>query len=71
MKTCFSKLNSEMQEKQISIKELAELLNFSVRHMRRKMIGYAPFTLEEIKKIRDNFFPDCTLDELFGDDNNE
>lgn len=50
----------------IKKKEIAEALGISQKAVYNKMSGRTDFTVTEIIKLRDTFFPDKTLDYLMS-----
>lgn len=55
----------EMRRKGITQNMLAELLGISINSMSQKMTGKRQFKAKEMILIRDTYFPDKTLDQLF------
>lgn len=58
-------LIGEMAKRQIKKKEIAEKIGICYRSFDNKVKGKVAFTWPEVKKIRNNFFPDISADELF------
>ncbi|HBV87002.1 MAG TPA: DNA-binding protein [Desulfosporosinus sp.] len=70
----FPNLNAEMARIGIKKRHIVELLGCTPKTLRSKFSGNSDFTIKEMKKIRDKFFPKLTLDFLFMDEstaNNE
>ena len=68
----FPNLRAEMARYRITIKDVAESLGLSRKSVSDKMAGWHKgFTLDEAIKIRDRFFPESRLDELFAKMNQE
>lgn len=61
----YPNLRAEMARKNIKSVVVAETLGISYDTMSNKMNGKSDFTRTEIFKIRDEFFPDLTLEYLF------
>lgn len=61
-------LKAEMARYGVTVKDFQALLGSSERTVRKKLNGYADFTVPEIIKIKRAFFPGCSLDYLFCDD---
>ena len=59
------RLIGEMKRRGIKQKDIALLLNRTSNSVRMKLKSIRPFTSLEMFLIRDSFFPDLTLDELF------
>lgn len=57
-------LKIALLEKGLSIKTVANKLGLHRNTLSNKLDGNSRFYLDEIKKIRDTYFPDKTLDEL-------
>jgi plasmid maintenance system antidote protein VapI len=62
----FPNLRAEMARKNIKCITLAETLGISYDSVINKINGKTEFTRVEIFKIRDTFFPDLSLEYLFG-----
>lgn len=54
-----------MKEKNVTQSDLAKYLNKRNATISDKIRGIFPFTLNEAKMIRDNFFPETDIDHLF------
>jgi len=61
----YPNLRAEMARKNIKATVVAEVLGISYDTMSNKMTGKSDFTRAEIFKIRDEFFPNLTLEYLF------
>ncbi len=61
----FPNLLAEMARKGIFIKDLSECVGIDRSTMSLKMNGIREFKLNEMKVIKDTFFPDLTYDYLF------
>jgi len=66
MKKVYPNLEAEMARKGLKRKDLADVLNVRTATIYDKLNGKYPFTLNEAMKIRDNLFPDLTVDYLFS-----
>lgn len=60
----YSQLRLLMFKKRVTMANLGDALNLSRNTISRKISGKTKFTIDELLKIRDMFFPDVTLDEL-------
>ena len=60
----FPNLNAELARKKIKTKELAKILNVSIKTANNKLSGRSEFTLSEIITIA-AMFPKATIAELF------
>ena len=49
----------------LTAKAIADALNICNRSLNNKMNGRVPFTWDEVKLIRSQFFPDMSPDDLF------
>lgn len=58
-------LEYRMRQERVTLTDIKELLNVSERTVRNKMSGKTDFTFEEVKKIRNEYFPKDDLIELF------
>ena len=61
----FPSLNAEMARYGVKTKDIVELLVITEKTARNKITGKSYFTDQEMKKIRDKFFPTMTIDYLF------
>lgn len=61
----YPNLRAEMARKNIKVMVIAQALSISYDTMSNKINGKSDFTRAEIFKIRDEFFPDLTLEYLF------
>lgn len=57
----------ELKKKKITQTQLAKFLGLSTRGLNMKILGTHEFKRDEMIKIRDEYFPDKTLDELFSE----
>lgn len=60
----YSELKARMAVEGVSIDDIAKLLNLHRNTVRAKIAGKSKFYIDELKKIRDEFFPEMTLDQL-------
>lgn len=58
-------LRKEMKERKVRGKDIARLLGFAEMSVSNKMTGVTPWRLNEAFMVRDEFFPDLTVDYLF------
>ena len=61
----FPNLAGEIARRGIKKKAIADALNICNRSLNNKLSGRVPFTWDEVKLIRSQFFPDMSLDDLF------
>lgn len=61
----YKNLEAEMVRKDITRKDLAELLNVRYATIVDKLKGRSSFTLDEAFKIRDEFFQNFSIEYLF------
>lgn len=58
-------LIAEIAKKKITKKEIAKAIGISQKTLFNKLNGKTDFTMSEMMKIRDTFFPGRSLEELF------
>ena len=58
-------LKYEMARKNIKIKDIAKALNITMGTASLKVNGKSIISVNEAQTIRDTFFPEKTLDDLF------
>ena len=68
METKYRALNGKITERGILRRDIAKSIGVSSRAFRNKMTGVAPFTWDEVTLIRQKYFPDCSLEQLFASD---
>ncbi len=68
METKYCILNGKLTEKGILRRDIAQSIGVSSRAFRNKMTGISPFTWDEVTLIRQKYFPDCSLEQLFTTD---
>lgn len=61
----FPELVSQMAERGVTQKQLAQATRLSEKAIYNKLRGLAPFTWPELCVIRRELFPDLSSDELF------
>ena len=61
----FINLNAEMARYDITQEDICKCISKCRSNVSEKMNGRREFSLKEIKLIRTNLFPDCSLDYLF------
>lgn len=61
----FPTLRAEMARHGIKVIAIAELLKLSRKSIGDRLSGKYEFTNAEMRKIRNEFFPTMTIDELF------
>jgi len=65
-------LKAEMIRRNLKNEDIAKLLEISVRSVRKRINEHSSdFKMEECKKIKNKFFPDCSVVYLFEDDTSE
>ncbi len=57
----------ELKKKKITQTQIAQFLGLSRRSLNLKISEQCEFKRDEMIKIRDEYFPDKTLDELFSE----
>lgn len=62
----FPTLRAEMARHGIKNKDIAELLKLSRKSITNRLSGTQEFSNAEMRQIRDKFFPNMTIDELFS-----
>lgn len=67
----FMNLKAEMARKEILMKDIAIKLNLTPKTLSNKVCGKTEFTCKEMHSIKKLFFPNCTLDYLFSQKENE
>lgn len=66
VETKYRALNGKITERGILRRDIAQSIGVSSRAFRNKMTGAAPFTWDEVTLIRQKYFPDCGLEQLFS-----
>lgn len=61
----FKNLLAEMARRDINNLDLSKLLKLTPNTISRKMTGKSEFTRKEMFTIRNNFFPELTIEYLF------
>ena len=64
----FLTLRAEMVRHGVSKDDIAKLLGQNEKTTRYRLSGKLDFTIWEMKKIKDKFFPKLTIDYLFYDE---
>lgn len=67
----FPVLTGEIAKRGIKKRVIAEHLGICNRSLNNKLSGRVPFTWDEVKAIRNQFFPDMDADDLFSTDENQ
>lgn len=62
-------LNGEIAKKGLRKSEIAKTIGVSYTTFRNKMLGATPFTWDEVNTIKREYFPECSLDYLFSENN--
>jgi len=58
-------LKGEMAKKNITIEKISELLGIHRNSVSNKVSGDSSFSIEEARKIRDEYFPMFKVEDLF------
>lgn len=61
----YPNLKAEMARKDITIMDISKELKFRYETLRNKFLGNTDWTRSEMFRIRDNYFPEETLEYLF------
>lgn len=64
----YRNLKAEFVKYGIVQRQVAQFLGMSLNNFSLKLAEKVPFTVNEIKRIRNEFFPDATLDYLLESD---
>lgn len=64
----FRNLEAELVRRNLSRSDLALAIGKSYGTVSQKMCGRIPFTLNEARKIKEVFFPDCNIEYLFSEE---
>lgn len=64
-------LRAEMARGNIGIGQMAKALHISRDTMARKLAGRSPLNLDEAFRMRDQFFPSCSIEALFREEREE
>lgn len=59
-------LESKIAEKNIKKKDIAKVIGIAPRTLSEKLCGGSSFTWEEVKSIKNTFFPDTDIEKLFA-----
>lgn len=68
MDVIYPTLAGEIAKRGIKKCVLASRAGMSDRVLRNKMAGKSPFSIQEALAIKNEFFPDFTVDDLFSQD---
>lgn len=60
------KLREELKKRRIQQSIVAESVGCTLRSFQNKLSGRTQFTVKEALKIRREFLPMCSIEELFG-----
>ena len=66
-----NKLRGELKSIGVTQNEAAELLGMTASNFNRKLAEAVPFTRDEMFTIRDEYFPETSIDYLFQSDGDE
>lgn len=58
-------IKGELAKQDISIKDVADFLNIHRNSVANKLNGETPFSIEECFLIRDQYFPNRKIEDLF------
>ena len=64
----YSNLRAEMARKNLSVKDIATVIQRTEKTARDKISGKRDFTYNETCKIRDAYFPLSSIEEIFARD---
>ena len=64
----FPNLRAEMARKGLSVNEIASRIGCTSKTFRNKLSGKSEFTRAEVFKIRNEFFPNLSIEYLFQND---
>lgn len=67
----YPNLNAEISRKGLKKKDLAKTLNIFDTTLYRKLKGEIPITIKECKFIRNEHFPQFTIEYLFAEEGEE
>lgn len=67
----FQNLRAEMARKSISSADISKIIGRSERNVRDKINGEFEFSIKEAKMIKDQLFPECSLEYLFAKTNDK
>lgn len=65
-KVTFPTLEAEIARRGIKKREIANILGIEQRTLSNKLNGYTRFALEEAVKIKQTWFPEIPIEELFS-----
>lgn len=65
MEARYPVLVGEIAKRGVKKKAIADAIKVKDRTLRNKVYGVTPFTWPEVNTIRDTFFPDMALQDLF------
>lgn len=63
----FVNLRAEMGRQQLTIEQMAKVMDMNRDTLSRKLRGVSPISIDEAFRLRNNFFDDMSLDYLFGE----
>lgn len=66
----YRKLIAKIYEKNIAKQDIAKSIGVNYNTILAKLNGKQPFKLDEAFKIRNYYFPEQSIDDLFFDGNN-
>ncbi len=64
----FHNLRAEMARHGLTVVSMASKLNLNDRTLGNKIAGKSEFTWSEVRRIRAYFFPSCSVEYLFEQD---
>lgn len=67
----FPNIRAEMARKGLTATSMAKNLKINERTLGNKLSGKSEFTWTEVNRIKTMFFPNCSLEYLFEQDNSE
>lgn len=63
----YGTLKAELARKELTVPIIAKTLGVTEKTIRNKLEGITGFTFFETLKIRDEFFPEWNVEDLFGE----
>lgn len=60
----YPNLSAELKRNNKKYEDIANLLNIGIATVNEKMTGKSDFKLKEFKKLKSEWFPECTLEYL-------
>lgn len=67
----YPNLRAEMAREKVSMAQIASVANKTEDAIRKNVRGIGSFSVDEVFKIRDGLFPNCTIEYLFKKEEKE